>query len=86
MRIVNISDAKASLSKLVERVLAGDEVVIGKAGVPVARLVPFESDPTPRDLSRGIWKGQVWLAEDFDELPEELRKSFAGEDPGEPTP
>ncbi len=41
MRIINIAEAKASLSKLVERVLQGEEVVIGKAGKPVAKLVPF---------------------------------------------
>lgn len=86
VRIVNISDAKASLSKLVERVLEGDEIVIGRAGKPVARLVPFEFDSTPRDLSQGIWEGQVWMADDFDELPEELIRSFEGEDPDEPTP
>lgn len=86
MRIVNISEAKASLSKLVESVLEGREVVIGKAGKPVAKLVPFERDSTPRDLTLGIWEGQVWLADDFDQLPEELMRSFAGDEPDEPAP
>lgn len=45
MRVVDISDAKASLSKLIERVQAGHEVVIGKAGKPVAKLVRFELTP-----------------------------------------
>lgn len=83
MRIVNISDAKATLSKLVERVLQGDEVIIGKAGKPVAKLVRFDADSAPRNLAQGIWRGKVWMAEDFDELPEGLMRSFMGEDEDE---
>lgn len=83
MKIVNISNAKASLSKLVESVLAGNEVVIGKAGKPVAKLVPFEPDNSPRDLSQGIWAGQVWIADDFDNLPEEVLNEFTGLDADE---
>ena len=48
MHITNISEAKAQLSALVEQVLAGREVVIGKAGKPVARLIPFERPKEPR--------------------------------------
>ncbi len=79
MRIINIAEAKASLSKLVERVLQGEEVVIGKAGKPVAKLVPFEHDTSPRDLEQGIWEGKVWLADDFDGLPVGVKAAFAGE-------
>ncbi|MFA5551078.1 MAG: type II toxin-antitoxin system prevent-host-death family antitoxin [Trueperaceae bacterium] len=86
MRIINISDAKASLSKLIEQVQAGDEVVIGKAGKPVAKLVRFELDATPRNLSQRVWQGQVWIAEDFDDLPEEFLSAFSGMDADEPTP
>ena len=46
--ITNISEAKANLSKLIERVQRGEEVVIGKAGQPVARLVPYSQDLRPR--------------------------------------
>ncbi len=53
MRIVNISEAKASLSKLVEQVQAGGEVVISKAGKPVAKLVRFELDVT-------VWRANGW--------------------------
>ena len=74
MKIVNISVAKASLSRLVERVHQGDEVIIGKAGRPVAKLVPYVADATPRDLDQGVWKRKVWVADDFDELPEELTR------------
>jgi prevent-host-death family protein len=78
MHITNIAEAKASLSKLVEKVLQGEEVIIGKAGKPVAKLVPFNYDRSPRDLEQGIWKDQVWMAEDFDTLPEDLLKAFSG--------
>lgn len=53
MQITNISEAKANLSKLIEQVLNGHEVVIGKAGKPVAKLVPYQMDTPahPRDWS-----------------------------------
>jgi prevent-host-death family protein len=86
MHITNISEAKASLSQLVEKVLQGEEVIIGKAGKPVAKLVPYDHDSSPRDLSQGIWKNQVWMAEDFDVLPEEIMKAFTGETDDECTP
>lgn len=77
MEITNISDAKASLSKLVERVMQGEEVIIGKAGKPVAKLVPYNLDTSPRQLGVGRWQGKIWTAEDFDELPDDRHsKSF----------
>ena len=79
MHITNIADAKVSLSELVEKVLQGEEVVIGKAGKPVAKLVPYNYDSSPRDLSQGIWKDQVWMSQDFDTLPEELVAAFMGD-------
>ena len=86
MKITNISEAKASLSKLVEKALQGEEVIVAKAGKPVAKLIPFERDTTPRDLSQGIWQGQVWIADDFDELPPDLVQAFTGENDDELTP
>ncbi len=86
MRITNISEAKATLSKLVARAMRGEQVIIGKAGKPVARLIPFDHDTSPRDLEQGIWQGKVWMAEDFDELPEELLQAFSGEADDEPAP
>lgn len=79
MQITNISDAKASLSKLIERVLHGEEIVIGKAGKPVAKLIPFDLKTEPRQLGAGQWKGKIWMADDFDELPEEILQLFTGE-------
>ena len=86
MHITNIANAKASLSKLVEKVLQGEEVVMGKAGKPVAKLVPYNYDSSPRDLSQGIWKDQVWMSQDFDTLPEELVAAFMGDSDDKPAP
>ena len=74
MMITNISNAKAQLSALVERVLAGEEVIIGKAGKPVAKLVPYEAIGEPRQP--GALKGQIVIADDFDSLPAELMEAF----------
>ena len=80
MQITNISEAKANLSKLVEKVLSGQEVIIGKAGKPVAKLVPYELESTPRELGIGNWHGQIWMADDFDDLPEDILQLFTGEE------
>ncbi len=78
-RVVNISEAKAQLSKLVAEAAAGGRVVIGNAGRPVAVLVAYESDPSPREL--GGWRGRrVWISEDFDApMSAEIQESFYGE-------
>ena len=79
MQIMNISEAKASLSKLIEKALRGEEVIIGKAGKPVVRLIPFDFDSSPRQLGAGNWRGRIWIAEDFDELPEDIWQQLTGE-------
>lgn len=79
MQITNISDAKASLSKLIERAMNGEEIIIGKSGKPVAKLVPYNLDTSPRQLGVGQWKGKIWMADDFDELPEDILNLFTGE-------
>jgi prevent-host-death family protein len=79
MHIANISEAKATLSKLIEQVLNGQEVIIGKAGKPVAKLVPYTQDTSPRKLGAGQWKGKIWMADDFDDLPDDVLKLFTGE-------
>ena len=61
---VNIHDAKTHLSRLVERVEAGEEVIIARAGRPVARLVPYRARVQQRQP--GIWRGKVTLSPDFD--------------------
>jgi prevent-host-death family protein len=73
-RAVNIHEAKTHLSRLVERVEAGEEIVIARGGRPVARLVPMAQRTKPRAL--GIWKEQVWVAPDFDAPIPELLDAF----------
>ena len=77
MSITNIHEAKTHLSKLIERVGQGEEIVIGKAGKPVAKLVPYTPERPPRKL--GLWKGKVHIADDFDELPEDIAEAFGME-------
>ncbi|MEX2459078.1 MAG: type II toxin-antitoxin system Phd/YefM family antitoxin [Actinomycetota bacterium] len=74
---VNIHDAKTHLSRLVERAARGEEIVIAKAGTPVARLVPLSPGGEPRRL--GLWKGRVRIAAGFDDaLPEDVLAAFEG--------
>lgn len=74
MRQVNIHEAKTQLSRLIEAVEAGEEVIIARAGQPVARLTHIETRQTPR--TPGALKGQIWIAPDFDELSEDLLDLF----------
>ncbi|MEW6753219.1 MAG: type II toxin-antitoxin system prevent-host-death family antitoxin [Candidatus Latescibacterota bacterium] len=77
MEVTNIHDAKTHLSRLIERVARGEEIVIARAGRPVARLVPYAPSTQPR--RGGQWRGRVRLAPDFDALPEELARAFQGQ-------
>lgn len=65
MAITNLPEAQTQLAKLIEDVLAGKEVIIGKEGQPLAKLVPYQRDTSPRNLEQGIWKDKVWMADDF---------------------
>jgi prevent-host-death family protein len=72
---VNVHEAKTHLSRLLERAEAGEEIVIARAGKPIARLVPFSSDMTPRKL--GAMRGQIVAPDNFDDpLPPEVLASF----------
>ena len=76
MQITNISEAKASLSRLIETVQATNEpIIIGKAGKPIAVLSAFKVDSSPRELG-GSWEGKVKIADDFDEADSELGAGF----------
>ncbi|MDX2093396.1 MAG: type II toxin-antitoxin system prevent-host-death family antitoxin [Kofleriaceae bacterium] len=77
MILKNISEAKAELSALIEAVGKGEEVLIGKAGVPVARLVRYTGVAMPR--SPGALKGQIEIHPGFDELPADLAAAFGVE-------
>jgi prevent-host-death family protein len=80
--ITNIHEAKTHLSKLLERVAAGEEIVIGKAGKPVARLVPFTEPKAPK-RKPGSMKGKIKILSGFDEADREIEALFFGE-PVEP--
>lgn len=77
MEIVNLHQAKTHLSRLVEEAAGGNEIVIAKAGKPVARLVPLERVARPKRL--GLLKGKISIPEDFNApLPEEVLALFEG--------
>jgi len=72
---VNIHEAKTHLSRLLARVMGGEEIIIAKAGKPIAKLVPY-GIPNKQRVP-GTAKGKIWMSEDFDEpLPEEILESF----------
>lgn len=71
---VNIHEAKTHLSKLLERVALGEEVIIAKAGTPVAKLVPVESKPRKRVL--GTAKGDFVVPDDFNDPDPEIERMF----------
>jgi prevent-host-death family protein len=77
MDTFNIHEAKTHLSRLVEEVSGGAEIVIAKAGKPVAKLVPFTPTKRPRKL--GLLKGKIKIPADFDApLPDEIIAAFEG--------
>ncbi len=71
-RIVNVHEAKTNLSRLLVEVAEGNEIVIARAGEPVARLVPVQ----PSQRETGFASSLVWIADDFDETPAEVTESF----------
>lgn len=75
--LVNIDEAKEHFSRLIEQARSGEEVVIAKAGRPVAQLVPCESLAIER--KPGQWRGRVELADDFDILPLAPETALRGE-------
>ena len=77
MSTVNTYEAKAQLSRLIERAAAGEEIVIAKSGKPVARLVGYTQATGPR--TGGQLKGQIRIGDDFDApLPSEITAAFEG--------
>jgi prevent-host-death family protein len=73
-KAINIHDAKTHLSRLIERVEAGEEITLARAGRPVARLVPIKRSHEPRPL--GLWKGKVVIRPDFDDPLPEFDEAF----------
>lgn len=76
METINIHDAKTNLSRIIEQVAAGAEVLIAKAGKPMARLSPLQA---AAPIRFGVLKGKVSIADDFDApLPEAVLAGFEG--------
>lgn len=74
MTINSISEAKAHFSALIEEVCKGNDVVIGRAGKPVAILTPFTSQRKPR--VPGTLRGKIRIGSDFDVLPDDVSSAF----------
>lgn len=73
----NIYQAKTNLSKLIEQVESGKEIIIAKAGKPVAKLISYKQKLQPR--KPGLLKGKIFVPDDFNEEDKEINKLFYGE-------
>ena len=79
MQTINIHAAKTHLSRLVDEAAAGDEIILARAGKPVARLLPLAQPPAARHRVLGRLAGQVTIPADFDEpLPDDVLEAFEG--------
>lgn len=78
MQVYNIHEAKTNLSKLIAKTQNGEEVIIAKAGKPIAKLTSCKKPLKPRKL--GLLKGKIWVPDDFNEEDEEINKMFYGEE------
>ena len=75
--VYNLYEAKTRLSHLVDRAAKGEEIIIAKAGKPLAKLVPMVR--TIKKRKPGGWEGKIRIAEDFDDpLPAYLQTAFNG--------
>ncbi len=74
MQIINIHEAKTNLSKLIQKVLNGEDIVIAKAGKPVVKLVAYKEKLKPR--KPGLLKGKIWISDDFNDEDPEINKLF----------
>jgi prevent-host-death family protein len=72
--VINMHQAKSSLSRLVERVLQGEEIVIARNGEPLVKLVPVPKERQPRVPGR--LKGKIWMAPDFEFTDAEIEELF----------
>ena len=77
MRTVNVYEAKTHLSRLLDAAAAGEEIILARAGKPLAKLVAYREDEHPREP--GYWRGKVHIADDFDVLPDTIAAAFRGE-------
>lgn len=76
MQIINIHQAKTHLSQLIEKVVAGEDIIIAKAGKPVAKLVAHREKLKPRKA--GSLKGKLFVSDDFDDDDKQIQEMFYG--------
>jgi prevent-host-death family protein len=77
MQTVNIHAAKTHLSRLIDQAAGGEEIIIARAGKPVAKLVPLIDSPKKSKRVLGLMAGQIRLSEDFDApLPDDVLDAF----------
>ena len=81
MVVRNISQAKAELSALIKDVQKGNEVILAKAGKPVAKLIAYRGPVRPR--TPGAMSGEIWIAPDFDTLPDDMAETLGMKAPGD---
>jgi prevent-host-death family protein len=74
LNLVNVHAAKTNLSRLLERAEAGEEIVIARAGKPIAKLVPYVAEHPQRTF--GAMRGQIRILPGFDELDAEIEREF----------
>lgn len=77
MEVVNSYEAKTQLSRLIRRALAGERIVIARAGRPLVELTPYEP---ARPRVSGLWKGKVRIADDFDASVPDLERALYGDE------
>jgi prevent-host-death family protein len=75
---VTVTEAKTQLSSLIARVTDGEEIVIRRGQRPVAKIIAYAPEPTPR--KPGALKGKIWISDDFDEPDEEIERLFGMRD------
>ena len=79
MPVITIHHAKTNLSRLIKKASAGEEIIIAKAGKPIARLVPLKPKRALRPLGTG--KGHFVVPDDFNDPWPEIEQEFYGENP-----
>jgi len=76
--IYNLYEAKTHRSHLIDRAAKGEEILIAKPGVPLAKLVPLQKSKTKR--KPGGWEGKIHISDDFDApLPHDIQSAFEGQ-------
>ena len=74
MEMTSLQEAQTHLPQLIERAVAGEEIIIGDAGKPLAKIIGY--GPSVLERVPGALRGKIKIAEDFDELPDDIAKAF----------